>query len=215
MQFTQSQWKDLSNENKRFYQGLYGELALNRQLNQSLGAVRFDGVRYHQSFLFDRLHVPIGNGKTTEIDAVLVCQQGVFVFEVKSWTGQAIMGTASSKTWFTAKSVQKGQQIKSIKTSNPVKQNIYHSKMLSAYLPENVRLDAFYWMVLLIRANPFIRDRGLWQGEDINGLFTDPRDIVETIQDMPVKLSGKRVFSIAKTLSELRYGEDFKSLKLL
>ena len=44
------------------------------------------------------VYIPVANGKTSEIDLLVVCKQGVLVFECKNYAGN-IYGDAKMKNW--------------------------------------------------------------------------------------------------------------------
>lgn len=205
-------WDNLGPLEKNEARGLWGEYALNDMLNKKMGAVRYgDHDEGHSVFLFDRIHIPAYNGRTTEIDSILVCQKGVFYFEVKSWSGDAVFGERDNEKWFTAKS-RPGPGVKSYKTTNPFAQNDYHEKFLSQLLPVEVVSKALFGMVLLVNASPFGIKPGNWEGDDIDGLYTAPKDIVQDIDAMPYLLSGDRVESIASMLAMYSFGKEFRVL---
>lgn len=202
-----SEWSNTSSSEKLELRGLWGEYYLNLALNSSFGAVRYKDNPNGTYFLFDRIHIPSYNGKTTEIDSVLVCQKGIFAFEVKSWSGDAIYGERNSRNWFYVKSHFKGK-ISSAITGNPFRQNDFHVRYLSSVLPERVG-SCIANIVLLTNATPFGVSDGNWAGNDIDGLFLNPDAIIRVINKMPNILSGKTVMECVECLSDFSYGEDF------
>lgn len=207
-------WNSLSIEDQNYARGLWGEFTLNRALNVELGAVRYgEHVDGHSVFLFDRIHIPSYNGKTTEIDSVLVSQKGVFCFEVKSWSGEAVFGERDSSEWFTAKSKRSGAGgLTSHRMGNPFNQNDHHARYLKQLLPPIVAQQAFFTAVMLINASPFEVSPGNWAGGEIDDLFTDAESIVEFINEAPIIMSGKRVYEVAETLSQFPFGREFRAL---
>lgn len=99
-------------EQERF--GIYGEVLVFDMLQDI--AKRCGGYAYHNvSFKGD------DDGYSTEIDAILICQGGFFIIEVKSNKG-VIYGNADDEKWYAEK--EAWQEDKHPK--NPVKQNQGH-----------------------------------------------------------------------------------------
>jgi len=103
----------------RFYKtvsdkGAYGEFLI-YELLESLG----EGNR-----ILTNIYLPTGNGRTTEIDLLMVHPTGIYVFESKNYSGW-IFGDEKSKNWT---QTLKGSK----KTSfyNPVRQNKGHISAL-------------------------------------------------------------------------------------
>ncbi|HJJ48243.1 MAG TPA: nuclease-related domain-containing protein [Methanocorpusculum sp.] len=83
---------------------------------------------YHK--VLSNLYVPLGHGKYTEIDCLLVHISGVYVVECKNYSG-LITGAAGMKQWNV--SYDNGYRTK---LYNPVKQNAGHIEALEEFLPE-------------------------------------------------------------------------------
>jgi hypothetical protein len=209
------EWRKLGWDEKNFARGLWGEYSLNKSLNNEFGAIRFqeDLVGEHYAFLFDRIEIPSYGGKTTEIDSLMVTQKGVFCFEVKSWSGDAIFGEEDGDAWFSAKSNdRRGAGVRSHKTGNPFKQNAYHIRCLKNLLPDIVAERATFGMIVVLNASPFCVKPARWEGGDIDGLFTSVQDVVAEIKQKPIILSAQRVEDISLLLGRYEYGSDFRSM---
>lgn len=76
------------------------------------------------------LQVPTSNGKTTEIDLVLIHEGGIYVFEAKHYKG-TIYGTDKDVSW-----TQYFRTTKNSHFNNPVLQNEYHIKALKDKFPD-------------------------------------------------------------------------------
>ena len=76
---------------------------------------------------FHDLIIPAPNGKTTQIDHIYVSQYGIFVVETKNYSGW-IFGNVSQSQWT---QIRYG---KKYRIPNPVYQNTWHIKALSALL---------------------------------------------------------------------------------
>ncbi len=101
--------------------GKYGEYLLYLKLCylEKLGA----------KFLFN-LYLPKGYDKTTEIDLIMLCSKGIFVFENKNYNGW-IFGNENQKYWM--------QIIYSYKSKffNPILQNKLHIRCLKRILKKD------------------------------------------------------------------------------
>ena len=73
------------------------------------------------------IYVPY-QGKTSEIDLLMIHEKGIFVFESKNYSGW-IFGNASQLNW--TQSLQNGEKHHFY---NPIRQNQTHIKALSEYL---------------------------------------------------------------------------------
>lgn len=94
--------------------GRYGEYLLYLKLNylEKLGT----------KFIFNS-YIPKENGKTTEIDLIMICSKGIFVFENKNYSGW-VFGNENQKYWTQIIYSYKG------KFFNPIIQNKLHIKHL-------------------------------------------------------------------------------------
>ena len=108
-------------------------------LYQELSSLEEEGAK----FLFNT-YLPKGNGKTTEIDIICICHQGIFVFESKDYSGW-IFGSEKQKTW-TQTLARKGG-VEKFGFYNPVMQNKTHIKYLRSYLQRGKDLPV--WSVIV------------------------------------------------------------------
>ena len=76
------------------------------------------------------LLIPKENGRTTEIDCVLISKKGIFCFEIKNWLGR-ITGFESDEFWY-QKYMNRHRQAKQI--INPVMQNEVHIREVNRIL---------------------------------------------------------------------------------
>ena len=84
-------------------------------------------------FLFN-VYIPKGNGETTEIDVLMICPKGIFVFESKNYSGW-IFGNESQKNWYQTLPTGRGRSHKE-HFYNPIMQNRSHIKHLKSLLGE-------------------------------------------------------------------------------
>lgn len=87
----------------------------------------YKSLRYYGNsggkFLFNML-IPKGNGETTEIDLVLICSKGLFVFECKNYSGW-IFGDDLQNKWTQTLPKGRGRCHKE-QFYNPIMQNSSH-----------------------------------------------------------------------------------------
>lgn len=86
------------------------------------------------------LYIPIGYGKTTEIDVVMIHRKGIFVFESKNYSGW-IFGSRNDRYW--TQSLKGGQKNRFY---NPILQNQTHINALSRIL--KIDSDKFISMII-------------------------------------------------------------------
>lgn len=82
-------------------------------------------------FLFN-IYIPKESGDTTEIDVLMICKKGIFVFESKNFSGW-IFGNEKQKYWYQTLPAGKGRSHKE-RFFNPVMQNRSHIKHLTAFI---------------------------------------------------------------------------------
>ena len=75
--------------------------------------------------ILNNVYIPIGNGKTTEIDSIMVHKKGIFVFESKNYGGW-IFGGIDQKNW-----TQCFPNREKYKFYNPIMQNRTHINALA------------------------------------------------------------------------------------
>lgn len=104
--------------------GSYGEYCIFKLLKsyESQGA----------KFLFN-VYLPKGENETTEIDVLMICSQGIYVFESKNYSGW-IFGNEKYKMWTQTLPQGKGRPSKKEKFLNPIMQNKLHIRCLNEYL---------------------------------------------------------------------------------
>lgn len=97
-------------------------------------------------FLFN-IYIPKENNETTEIDVLLICSKGLFVFESKNYSGW-ILGNETQKNWT--------QIIYDNKYCfyNPIMQNTSHIKHLKNLVGENVPM----WSIIVFSDRCTLKD---------------------------------------------------------
>ena len=102
--------------------GYYGEYCVFEKL--------FHGVHGNCKFLMN-LNIPTNNGRTTEIDPLMIHESGIYVFEIKHYKG-TIYGNVDDSTW-----TQYFRTAKNNVFNNPVLQNGYHVRALHEMFPHS------------------------------------------------------------------------------
>ena len=106
-----------------FNKGSYGEYLTYKNLKR----FEAEGAK----FLFN-VYIPMRQGKTTEIDVVMISSKGVFVLESKNYSGW-IFGDEEQQYWYQTLPMSKWG-IHKEKFYNPIKQNNTHIKYLKKIL---------------------------------------------------------------------------------
>lgn len=111
--------------------GLKGEYLIYKQLKhfEDIGA----------KFLFN-LYIPTYKNKTTEIDVVMICRFGIFVFESKNYSGW-IFGKENQKYWTQSLHIGYGRTKKE-HFYNPIWQNETHVKYLQRIFGKNIPINS-------------------------------------------------------------------------
>jgi len=101
------------------------------EIYRSLKDYEKEGCR----FLFN-VYLPKTNGKTVELDVLMISPVGVFVFESKNYSGW-IFGNDNQKNWTQVLPTGIGESHKD-HFYNPVWQNRTHCCILKQYLPQDI-----------------------------------------------------------------------------
>ncbi|MBQ3128817.1 MAG: NERD domain-containing protein [Clostridia bacterium] len=135
--------------NKEYKEGAYYKIT-----NLPFGQVKKDVGRFGEYLIYNNLkkfekvgakflfnvYIPKNESETTEIDVLMICSKGIFVFESKNYSGW-IFGSENQKNWY--QTLPKGRG-KSQKESfyNPVMQNRTHIKHLKTLVGEDVTMHS-------------------------------------------------------------------------
>lgn len=80
----------------------------------------------NDEYLLTNLLIPLRNGKTTEIDSVIISRKGIFCIETKNWAGQ-IYGNDNDEYW---EQIYDDPYKENRRPKNPVIQNERHCSVL-------------------------------------------------------------------------------------
>jgi len=121
----------ITNLNKMNDKGFTGELLSSWELDK----------HFDRSLIFRNIYLQKRNGMTTEIDLLVVAEQGVVVIESKNYSG-IIYGKEDQKQW-----TQYFSEKKKYSVPNPISQNNSHIKALKLAL--NDYPDLTYFSVIV------------------------------------------------------------------
>lgn len=97
--------------------GIRGEVFANYHLRPLLR---------NDEYLLTNLLIPLKNGRTTEIDSVIISRKGIFCIETKNWAGQ-IYGNDNDEYW---EQIYDDPYKENRRPKNPVIQNERHCSVL-------------------------------------------------------------------------------------
>lgn len=103
--------------------------------NQITGIIKQEISKGLEGYVLQNLYIPKGNGSTAEIDAVLICTKGIYVFESKNFAGY-IFGNEKQREWTVT--LLAGNKTEKYKFYNPIWQNNTHIKYLKRYLHTSI-----------------------------------------------------------------------------
>ena len=139
------------------------------------------------------VQIPAENGKTTEIDLILLAPSGIYVFEVKYFSG-TVYGGYDSSTW-----TEYYKTRDSITFENPLKQNAYHLSQLKKLFPEAV----LYSYVVFSNPDANIKVGGRYPGDQT---VTELEDLEEKLRSdiasRDAVYSAEQIEAFFKTLSK-------------
>lgn len=137
------------------------------------------------------LQLPTENGKTTEVDLILIHETGLYVFEVKHYKG-TIYGKDSDENW-----TQYFRTAKNNVFRNPMLQNRYHTMALRRVFPHLpiyscVVFTANNGEIRVENTNPYVDVCELWEMHRVLGyrfLKNEKRLSMQEIDDIFAALS--------------------------
>ncbi len=115
-----------------FDKGARGEYMIYRHLKKMGG---------EQRWLFNT-YLPRENGRTTEVDAILLHASGVYVFESKNYSGW-IFGTETHTVWTQCLKPSENAGTRKYHFPNPIMQNKLHLKYLFKAIPELTNMPVY------------------------------------------------------------------------
>lgn len=149
-----------------FDKGLLGEYAIYKKLKH----LEKEGTK----FLFN-VYLPKENEETTEIDVLMISQNGIYVFESKNYSGW-IFGNEKQKYWTQTLPRGRGSSLKT-KFLNPIIQNKGHMKYLKNVVGEDINVRS----IVVFSERCTFKDLTL-KSEDIKVI--NRYDLTYTIEDL-------------------------------
>ncbi len=163
--------------------GYFGEFEVFKSL--------YYGINSNCKFLMN-LNIPISNGKTTEIDLVMIHETGIYVFEVKHYKG-IIYGDTNGDVWTQYFKTQKNSVF-----NNPLFQNAYHIKALEKILPNST----FYSVVVFSNNECTLKINQTNNSETVCKLVSLGSIVNREILCRPIKYTVEEIDEIFKLLSQ-------------
>lgn len=105
-------------------------------------------LSYYKKIL-KNVYIPLKDNSTTEIDVILICNYGIFVFEVKHYNGW-IYGYRKYNTWYQVFPNGNKKEF-----YNPINQNYYHIEKLKELL--NIKKENLYKSIVYFSGNAEIK----------------------------------------------------------
>jgi hypothetical protein len=129
-----------------YYDKKYRKTSYYKITKQSYLSVLNNSGRYGEYLAFKKLeklensgakflcnvYIPKANGETTEIDMLMISSKGIFVFEIKNYSGW-IFGNENQKNWYQTLPAGKGKSHKEV-FYNPIMQNESHVNHLYKFI---------------------------------------------------------------------------------
>lgn len=135
----------LSNKDKRYKKSAYYQITKNPyssikyEKGKQAEYLTYKSLRHFENsggkFLFN-LYVPKENNETTEVDVLLICPKGLFVFECKNFGGW-IFGNEAQKKWTQTLPLGRGRSHKEY-FYNPIMQNASHIRHLKNLVGKSI-----------------------------------------------------------------------------
>lgn len=133
--YSKSEYKQITHNsllNVYFDKGKRGEYLLYRHLRDTFKDARW---------LFN-VYLPREDGRTTEIDVMMIHTSGIYVFESKNYSGW-IFGSQDRERWVQCIKPDEYARVKKYYFLNPLIQNHIHVKYLKAILPLELQQNIY------------------------------------------------------------------------
>lgn len=174
------------NANVNYYEmknniGSQGEYKLYKYLNYNIT----------DKFIINNIYLEKTPYQTTEIDMVLLCKKGIFVFEVKNYSGW-IFGSRKQTYW-----IQRFQSGVKYKFYNPIMQNDEHIRALKEYLQINSS-TIFKSIVIFTGIGELKTDIEYIKNNYVLNDIHLVKDIIELSEDTLTEERIKRIYDMLK-----------------
>ena len=156
-----------------------------------------DKIRVPERQILRNVYIPTTDGKTSEIDLLVVSRKGLLVFECKNYAGN-IYGDMKRKKWIQYLGKQKNFFY------NPFLQNRNHVKHLKKYLEQFGNLPSYSFVTTISRGKWKVRNLG--PDDYFLGYNCHLVDIYNVLQDSELMI--KHYSSIMDKLAPLSRPSD-------
>ena len=181
-----------------FDKGAWGEYLIYRHLKKMRGEKRW---------LFN-VYLPREGGRTTEIDALLIHESGVYVFESKNYAGW-IFGTESQKVWTQCLKPSEKARTRKYHFLNPIMQNNLHLRWLRHQIDKSDELPIYSVIVFGTRCR--LKSIHLTTGQHAVVTHSNLLRRVTGIAENHQALTAEQINSIYEILYPMtQVGEDVK-----
>lgn len=181
-----------------FDKGAWGEYLIYRHLKKMRGEKRW---------LFN-VYLPREGGRTTEIDALLIHESGVYVFESKNYAGW-IFGTESQKVWTQCLKPSEKARTRKYHFLNPIMQNNLHLRWLRYQIDKSDELPIYSVIVFGMRCR--LKSIHLTTGQHAVVTHSNLLRRVTGIAENHQALTAEQINSIYEILYPMtQVGEDVK-----
>lgn len=168
----------------------------------------YKALRYFENeggkFLFN-IYLPKTNNETTEIDVLLICRKGVFVFESKNFSGW-IFGNEAHKNWTQTLPRGRGYSSHKERFYNPIMQNAGHIRHLKRIIGDNIPIHSVIVfsdectfkdvtiespnVIVVNRYNVLSEVRRIYDDEQSGGLTVEQMDHIYNVLYPYTQLNG-------------------------
>lgn len=138
--FKLEKYNNLSQNEKMHIKGQDGE-------NEIINYLKQDNTYYKK--ILNNIYLPKNENEYNELDVILICNYGIFLFEIKNYSGW-IFGDRNTEYW------TKSFKHKSYKFYNPIMQNLKHLDLLKKFV--NIEKYNLYKSVVLFMGNAKIKN---------------------------------------------------------
>lgn len=175
--------KQLSEYHNNLEKGDRGERIVTSTLDKGLG---------DNFYLLNDITIPSKNGKTTQIDHIVITRHGFIALETKHIEGVYYPHSRSKWCWFPP---NKGYTGKKILCDNPQEQSIYHARQLNSFIPSVPVLP------VVVLTNPVSEYKG---ADDSYCPVVNPKQLIRLVKDYSgnVRLSDDEINYFAQKLLE-------------
>lgn len=164
-------------------------------------------MRGEKRWLFN-VYLPREGGRTTEIDALLIHESGVYVFESKNYAGW-IFGTESQKVWTQCLKPSEKARTRKYHFLNPIMQNNLHLRWLRYQIDKSDELPIYSVIVFGMRCR--LKSIHLTTGQHAVVTHSNLLRRVTGIAENHQALTAEQINSIYEILYPMtQVGEDVK-----